>query len=100
VLLAEGVSDAFNSQSSQKRLIKSAKNDIKKYSSKKAVLIVRRIINEKGQHTDTEVDIRSRWLAQVMQKINGDVEGLSLKKFPPCVCTLSWTNLSFLLTQT
>ncbi|KAL3299754.1 P-loop containing nucleoside triphosphate hydrolase protein [Colletotrichum asianum] len=67
----------------QYRLIKSEKSTIGKQNRKKAVLMVRRIINDKGQHTETKVDIKSENVARVMQEINADVEEVSLKTNPP-----------------
>lgn len=48
-------------------------------------MVVRRLIDDKGFHTKTEVDIKSRRVAQVMQEINSDVEDISLKTNPPVV---------------
>ena len=64
--------------------MKSGKPD-KKLDRKKPVLVERRIINFKGVHTHTEVDIKSHALRDVLIDINKDVEGLSLKKEPPFV---------------
>ncbi|KAJ7349861.1 P-loop containing nucleoside triphosphate hydrolase protein [Mycena albidolilacea] len=57
----------------------------KQLSSKKPVLVVRRIINEKGQYNSTEVDIKSTRLCQLLLEINGDVEGLSLTLHNPII---------------
>lgn len=62
--------------------MKSAKPD-KKLDKKKPILVERRIINHKGQHTHTEVDVKSPALRDVLIEMNADVEGLSLKKEPP-----------------
>ncbi|KAI8277772.1 ATP-dependent zinc metalloprotease FtsH [Colletotrichum sp. SAR11_240] len=51
--------------------------------ARKAVLRVRRLMDENGVHTKTEVDIKSKRISQVMQEINPDVESISLKKNPP-----------------
>lgn len=75
----------MNSQKSQYRLIKTEKSDVKKQNGRKAVLVVRRLIDEKGFHTSTEVDIKSGWVAEAMQEINADVEGISLRTTPPMV---------------
>ena len=64
--------------------IKSGKPD-KKLDRKKPVLVERRIINYKGLHTHTEVDVKSLALRDVLVEINKDVEGLSLLKEPPFV---------------
>lgn len=66
------------------KLVKSGKPD-KKLDRKKPVLVERRIINHKGQHTHTEVDIKSPTLRDILIEINKDVEGLSLLKEPPFV---------------
>ena len=66
------------------KLVKSGKPD-KKLDRKKPVLVERRIINHKGQHTHTEVDVKSPVLRGILIEINKDVEGLSLLKEPPFV---------------
>ena len=66
------------------KLVKSGKPD-KKLDRKKPVLVERRIINHKGQHTHTEVDVKSRTLCDILIELNKDVEGLSLLKEPPFV---------------
>ncbi|KAI9713538.1 MAG: hypothetical protein M1820_000920 [Bogoriella megaspora] len=66
----------------QYKLIKSAKPEKSKSSGKNAALVVRRIINSKGQHVKTEVDIQSRTLTAVLIEINEAVDGLSLNKVP------------------
>lgn len=45
-------------------------------------MVVRRIIDGKGFHTGTEVDIKSGRLAKVLQELNPDVEGVSLTAIP------------------
>ncbi|KAK7702860.1 hypothetical protein SLS64_009471 [Diaporthe eres] len=69
-------------QTSQTRLVKSGKSNIDAKSSRKATLVVRRLIDGKGFHTGTEVDIKSSRLAKVLQEINPDVEGVSLTAIP------------------
>ena len=66
------------------KLVKSGKPD-KKLDKKKPVLVERRIINHKGQHTHTEVDVKSPALRDILIEINKHVEGLSLLKEPPFV---------------
>lgn len=66
------------------KLVKSGKPD-KKLDRKKPVLVERRIINHKGQHTHTEVDVKSPALRDVLIEMNKDVEGLSLLREPPFV---------------
>lgn len=66
------------------KLVKSGKPD-KKLDRKKPVLVERRIINHKGLHTHTEIDVKSRALCDILIELNKDVEGLSLLKEPPFV---------------
>ncbi|CAI0653250.1 unnamed protein product [Colletotrichum noveboracense] len=75
----------YDFQTSQVRLIKSVKSDSKKQNGRKALLRVRRLMDETGFHTKTEVDIKSGRLAQVMRQINSDVDDISLKSNPPVV---------------
>ncbi|KAF8576015.1 P-loop containing nucleoside triphosphate hydrolase protein [Ramaria rubella] len=56
-----------------------------KFSNKKPALVVRRIINSKGQHVATKVDVRSPALCEVLQGLNDDVEGSELSRNPPVV---------------
>ncbi|KAI8294412.1 ATP-dependent zinc metalloprotease FtsH [Colletotrichum sp. SAR 10_98] len=77
--------EVFDVRAGQIRLIKSEKSNIGKQNRKKAVMMVRRLINDKGIHTETKVDIKSKRVAQVMQEINADVEEVSLKTNPPVV---------------
>jgi hypothetical protein len=63
-------------------LRKSAKPE-RKLSDKNPVLLVRRRIDDKGRHFDTQVDIKSPVLAQALIEINEGVEGLKLKRSPP-----------------
>ncbi|KAJ6623166.1 P-loop containing nucleoside triphosphate hydrolase protein [Mycena sp. CBHHK59/15] len=58
---------------------------VKKLSNKKPVLIIRRLIDEKGRHTGTEIDIKSTILCQVLLEINSDVEGLTLTANNPVI---------------
>ncbi|CAK5275284.1 unnamed protein product [Mycena citricolor] len=60
-------------------------NKAVKRSSKKSVLIVRRIIDEKGRYSHTEVDIRSPILLQTILDLNVDTEGLSLTRNNPTI---------------
>lgn len=64
------------------KLVKTAKP--KRKSNKSPILVVRRKFNYKNQHTGTEVDIKSKVLADVLIACNEDVEGLGLNKNPPC----------------
>jgi len=68
----------------QVRLVKTTKPESRK-QSRNALLVVRRLINTKGIHTHTEVDVKSGLLAEVMLEINIGVEGISLRGNPPVV---------------
>lgn len=57
----------------------------KRQVSKKVVLVVRRIVDRRGQVQRTEIDIRSAALCQVLMEINRDVEGLELTRAQPTV---------------
>ncbi|OAX38624.1 P-loop containing nucleoside triphosphate hydrolase protein [Rhizopogon vinicolor AM-OR11-026] len=57
----------------------------KKLNHKKPVLVVRRLINSKGQYIGTEIDIKSVTLCEVLIEIHKDVEGLELMRSEP-VC--------------
>ncbi|KAJ4484206.1 P-loop containing nucleoside triphosphate hydrolase protein [Lentinula edodes] len=52
-------------------------------TQKKHVLLVRRIIDSRGRHAATEVDIKSPALAEVLREINRGVGGLTLNRNPP-----------------
>jgi hypothetical protein len=56
-----------------------------KLNKKKPILVVRRKIDNKGRHYTTEVDIRSRKLCDVLQKIYDGVDGLEITRNPPFV---------------
>lgn len=51
--------------------------------------MVRRIIDGKGFHTKTEVDIRSQHVTDAMREAHKDVEDVSLRANPPMVCEQS-----------
>ncbi|KAJ7047085.1 P-loop containing nucleoside triphosphate hydrolase protein [Mycena alexandri] len=61
---------------------------VKKLGTKKPILVVRRIIDRKGQHSGTQIDIRSPGLVQVLLDINKDVESLSLTPNNPTIETM------------
>ncbi len=82
------------SQTSRSRLIKSVKSDTKR-NARKVVLVVRRMMDDRGFHIKTEVDIKSSRVAQVMRDINSDVEGISLRTTPPVVSSARPVPLSF-----
>ncbi|KAJ4480946.1 P-loop containing nucleoside triphosphate hydrolase protein [Lentinula aciculospora] len=50
---------------------------------KKHVLLVRRIIDSKGRHVSTDIDVKSPALAEVLREINKGVAGLTLNRNPP-----------------
>ncbi len=85
VCVLRSKTNMVSSQTSQVRLIKSVKTNAKKQNGRKAVLVVRRLIDDKGFHTRTEVDIKSNRVAEVMQEINSDVQEISLRTTPPVV---------------
>lgn len=58
-------------------------------------MVVRRLIDVKGFHTGTEIDIKSGRLAKVLQEINPDVEGVSLTALPVQVSNrMYWDHFS------
>ncbi|KAF8183562.1 P-loop containing nucleoside triphosphate hydrolase protein [Mycena galopus ATCC 62051] len=59
-------------------LRKTNKNKVKKLDHKKPVIVVRRIINRRGEHAETLVDIKSPALCKTLLDINQDVEGSNL----------------------
>jgi hypothetical protein len=80
-----GETNVKSSQTSQIRLLKSVKSDSNRRNRRKNLLVVRRLIDAKGFHTKTEVDIISKRVADVMRDINSDVEGISLNTKNPIV---------------
>ncbi|KAJ6601315.1 P-loop containing nucleoside triphosphate hydrolase protein [Mycena vulgaris] len=74
----------FDLRTFAKTLRKSTK-PAKKLSNKKPVLVVRRLIDEKGRHNGTEIDIKSGGLCQVLLDISADVEGLTLTFHNPII---------------
>nr|GAT46316.1 AAA family [Mycena chlorophos] len=63
-----------------------APNTSKKLSSKKPVLVVRRLIDEKGRHEGTEVDVKGA-LCEIMLEILDDVEGSTFTMHRPMMST-------------
>lgn len=53
--------------------------------SKKPILLVKRIINSKGQHEDTQVEIHHEALRSLLAEIHRDVEGVDLTTKKPTV---------------
>lgn len=71
----------------QTELRKSSKSDAaRKISKKKPILLVKRLINSRGQFEGKDIDILSQPLLQVFLDINEDVEGLDLTVYEPTVC--------------
>ncbi|KAI0165335.1 P-loop containing nucleoside triphosphate hydrolase protein [Hypoxylon sp. FL1284] len=79
----------YDTRTSSTKLEKTVKRrDViyaKRYSQRKPVLIVRRIIDYKGKYTNTEIDIVSKLVSDTLKEINKDIEDLSLDKTPPMV---------------
>ncbi|KAJ7762396.1 P-loop containing nucleoside triphosphate hydrolase protein [Mycena maculata] len=74
----------FDLRTFAKTLRKTSK-PAKKLSNKKPVLVVRRLIDDKGRHNGTEVDVKSVGLCQVLLELNADVEGFSLTFHNPVI---------------
>jgi hypothetical protein len=55
----------------------------KKINSKKPVIVVRRIIDARGQHETTKVDIKSDALCDLILHINRDMESSEFTKAQP-----------------
>ncbi|KAF5010744.1 hypothetical protein FDECE_3099 [Fusarium decemcellulare] len=75
----------YDIQNSHVRLIKSVKQERKKFARRRVVLVVRRLVDGKGFHIGTEVDIESKHVTEAMRDINSDVEDISLSGSPPVV---------------
>ncbi|KAI5116472.1 hypothetical protein M0805_001635 [Coniferiporia weirii] len=74
----------FNQRTFKKVLQKTSKPAIqKKLSKKRPVLVVRRLIDSRGQYEGTEIDIKSKCLCKVLMEINEGVKGLGLTKSRP-----------------
>ncbi|OCB91438.1 hypothetical protein A7U60_g1316 [Sanghuangporus baumii] len=73
----------YDLRTSSHRLRKTSKMRKTKSYRKGSIIIVRRLINSKGIHYGTEVDIRSEGLLRVLQEINHDVDDLELSCDPP-----------------
>lgn len=56
-----------------------------KLKKKNPVIVARRVFNNKGEHVTTEVDIKSRKLAEFMQELYDGVEGIDISRNPPWV---------------
>ncbi|KAI0033879.1 P-loop containing nucleoside triphosphate hydrolase protein [Vararia minispora EC-137] len=66
-------------------LRKSSKPKKANRRDRKYALVVRRLIDERGRHHDTAIDIKSDALCQVLQDINEGVESLELSQNAPQV---------------
>lgn len=62
--------------------MKTGKSNLEAKLSRKATVVVLRLIDGKGFHTATNVDIYSSRLAKVLQEADPDVEGVSLTAVP------------------
>ncbi|KZV69065.1 P-loop containing nucleoside triphosphate hydrolase protein [Peniophora sp. CONT] len=62
------------------KLRKTIKPKEKKIKERKHALVVRRLIDERGKHTGTVIDIKSPALCEVLLEINAGVEGLELSR--------------------
>ena len=56
-----------------------------KIQKKKAILVVKRLIDYQGQPTTTEIEIHQEALRQILLEINSGVEGLKLTARNPSV---------------
>ncbi|KAK0743541.1 P-loop containing nucleoside triphosphate hydrolase protein [Schizothecium vesticola] len=77
--------EIFDVQTGQTRLVKTERSELKRQSGRKGVLCVRRIFDNKGLLTKTDVDIKSSHVATAMQDMHSDVDGISLRTRPPVV---------------
>ncbi len=66
-------------------LRKSNKPTKSKFSKKKTVLTVMRIINAKGRHERTTVEIKSQHLFELLLDINSNMDELVEGRSPPTV---------------
>ncbi|KAG2060596.1 P-loop containing nucleoside triphosphate hydrolase protein [Suillus hirtellus] len=67
---------------------------LKRLDQKKPVLVIRRVMDIKGRHAKTEIDIRSQELCEVLIEIHRGVEGLDLLRSSP-VCDQKLLFFSF-----
>lgn len=67
---------------------------LRRLDQKKPVIVVRRVMDSKGRHTKTEIDIRSQELCEVLMEIHRGVEGLDLLRSSP-VCDQKLLFFSF-----
>ncbi|KAG1749236.1 P-loop containing nucleoside triphosphate hydrolase protein [Suillus lakei] len=68
----------FSTTVYKKTNINKQSKHLKRLDQKKPVIVVRRVMDSKGRHTGTEIDIRSRELCGVLMEIHQGVEGLDL----------------------
>ncbi|KAF7532750.1 hypothetical protein G7054_g7709 [Neopestalotiopsis clavispora] len=73
----------FDLRTNQTILKKTVKPREKASHSTKPLLVVRRIIDHRGHHTGTIVDIKSSSIVEALLDLNESVEGTSLRKTPP-----------------
>jgi hypothetical protein len=68
-----------------KKVHKTTSSKIKKYA-----LIVRRVIDDDGTYSRTEVDVKSHEIRDVLRDLNQDIEGLDLTTTEPVVLIFFW----------
>lgn len=57
----------------------------KKFSKKKPIILVKRVLNDKGKLDRVEIEIYSEPLREILIEINKDVEGIDLTGVIPTV---------------
>ncbi|KAL9608519.1 MAG: hypothetical protein Q9167_006658 [Letrouitia subvulpina] len=77
------VDQIYSRKDRQVHFVKTAKATSKPDRHGKTALVVRRVINEQGILTTTEIDIKSSHLQDIFSDIFADVPDLELSKTPP-----------------
>lgn len=77
------VDQIYSRKDRQVHFVKTAKTRSKPDRFGKTALVVRRIISSKGAAVDTEVDIKSSHLEDILKKFFAGVPGTKLSKVPP-----------------
>jgi ribose 1,5-bisphosphokinase PhnN len=54
-------------------------------NKKKPAIVIRRILDSRGRHSSTEIDLRNERLAEVMREIYSGVEGMEISRGNPSV---------------
>ncbi|KAI1371957.1 P-loop containing nucleoside triphosphate hydrolase protein [Hypoxylon crocopeplum] len=83
ILRFDQIFDLRSGSTKLEKTIKPREKLERKYGKRNPVLVVRRIISQKGRHVQTVIDIRSKFVADALIEINKDVEDLNLNKSPP-----------------